>query len=43
MLFSLLLTDTIFMGEEAKMWLGGQTRKAKNSVIFHIAMEIRRT
>lgn len=32
LLFSLLLTDTVFMGEEAKMWFGWQTRKAKNSV-----------
>lgn len=33
LLFSLLLTDTMFMGEEAQMWFGGQTKKAKNSVI----------
>lgn len=32
----------MFMGEEGKMWFGGQTRKAKDFVIFHIAMEIKK-
>lgn len=30
------------MGEVAKIWFGGQTRKAKNSVIIHIAVETRK-
>jgi len=27
------------MGEVAKIWFGGQTRKANNSIIIHIAVQ----
>lgn len=31
------------MSEVAKIWFGDQTGKAKNTVIIHIAVEIRKT